>query len=125
MSTPQDLFNLPEIAAEAGYNVNKVAESFDITVRQLQRDFKKNLGRTPQDWLNEQRMIAAYQLLQESRSVKEVAFELGFKQVSHFCRKIKTTYGMTPSEIRVSSFPSSPQITNRSRMAENLQLNFL
>ena len=102
MKTLQELTRMPELAAESGYNVNRIAESFDITVGQLQRDFKKNLGRTPQDWLNEQRMIAARRLLCESRSVKEVAFELGFKQVSHFCRHVKKAYGITPTELRNS-----------------------
>lgn len=100
MSRTIDVARMSKIAADTGYNVNRIAERFDITVRQLQRNFKASLGRTPQDWLNEQRMKAAYRLLKNSESVKEVAFELGFKQVSHFCRAVKNTYGKTPSELK-------------------------
>jgi len=54
-------------------------------------------GSSPQDWLNEQRLIRAGKLLKQLRSVKSVAFPLGFKQVSHFSREFKFQYGIAPA----------------------------
>ncbi len=69
-----------------------------VSVRQLQRYFLDEIGRTPKAWLNEQRMIAARKLLFEGQSVKAVAIQLGFKQASHFCREFKRSYRMTPMQ---------------------------
>ncbi len=69
-----------------------------VSVRQLQRHFLEQMGRTPKVWLNEQRMIAARKLLQEGSPVKAAASQLGFKQASHFCREFKRCYEMTPRQ---------------------------
>jgi len=69
-----------------------------MSVRQLQRRFRRRFGRSPQDWLNEKRIRVAQKLLLSGQPVKEVAFNLGFKQSSHFCRLFKSRNNMTPSE---------------------------
>jgi AraC family cel operon transcriptional repressor len=94
--------NLPQptkkSAVSARYDARELARLFDMSPRQLQRKFNRYMKRSPQDWLNEQRVMAARRLLLTGGSVKEVAFELGFKQVSHFCRQFKMYHHMTPSE---------------------------
>ena len=87
-----------QAAASVRYDARELARLFEISPRQLQRKFNRYLKRSPQDWLNEQRIIAARRLLLSGGTVKEVAFELGFKQVSHFCRQFKTYHRMTPSQ---------------------------
>jgi AraC-like DNA-binding protein len=87
------------IAAQlADYDAQKLARQFKADVRALQRYFRQELGRTPQDWLNEQRIIAAGRLLLEIGEIKEVAHRLGFKQISHFSRQFKEHHGLTPTE---------------------------
>lgn len=78
--------------------MKRLAEYFQVEVRQIERYLQRELGRTPEDWLSEQRIIAARRLLLESRSIKQVAAELKIKHVPHFCRQFKRYYGMTPSE---------------------------
>lgn len=68
-----------------------------MSVRQLERDFDAELGRTPQDWLNEQRAIAARHLLLEGADVKNILKQLGFKQRSQFSRDFKRYHGVSPS----------------------------
>jgi AraC-like DNA-binding protein len=53
--------------------------------------------------LNEQRLVQAAKLLKRFRSVKTVAFRLGFKQVSHFSREFKLQYGISPTDFLVWS----------------------
>lgn len=86
------------MAGTACYDAKELAKLCSLSVRQLQRDFRRNFGRTPQDWLNEQRIKSAQQLLLSGQPVKKVALELGFKQVSHFCRQFKSLNNMTASE---------------------------
>ena len=68
-----------------------------MTLRQMERYFQDDFGCSPHEWLQEQRMVAARQLLMESNSVSSVARQLGFKQISHFSREFKRYYDLTPS----------------------------
>src|SRR4051812_47968606 len=86
------------LAVTSRYDAKQLARLCGVSPRQLQRNFKRQLARSPQDWLNEQRIIAAQQLLLSGQPVKVVAFQLGFKQSSHFCRQFKRQSNMTPSE---------------------------
>jgi AraC family transcriptional regulator len=87
-----------QLAGTARYDAKKLARLCHLSVRQLERDFHRGLERSPQDWLNEQRIKAAQQLLLSGQSVKVVALELGFKQPSHFCRQFKSLHNLTPSQ---------------------------
>ena len=91
-----------ELAEAAQYDARKLAQLRDISVRQLQRYFRRNFHCSPQSWLNERRMLAAQQLLLKGEQVKKVALDLGFKQTSHFCRQFKSHSNMTPSEFTFS-----------------------
>ena len=71
------IHNLANLAPTAHYNATELAKLCKLSVRQLQRVFRRHFERAPQDWLNEQRIKAAEQLLLSGRPVKTVAFELG------------------------------------------------
>lgn len=91
-----------QLAGAARYDAKELARLCHLSVRQLERDFRRNLERSPQHWLNEQRIKAAQQLLLAGDPVKKVAFDLGFKQVSHFCRQFKSQYHLTPSQFEAT-----------------------
>jgi len=84
-------------AHNAGYNEKIMAQRCRITIRQLQRIFKRDLGCGPEQWLMTLRLLDAKYLLMESKGIKQVAMELGFKQESHFFHRFKELYGITPS----------------------------
>ena len=86
------------LAETAHFNARALAQLCGLSIRQLQRDFRRQFGSSPQHWLNEQRIATARELLLSGLSVKAVAFELGFKQPSHFCRQFKLSSRLTPSE---------------------------
>ena len=87
-----------KLGEAAHYSVNELARLLQLSVRQLQRIFRRQFGRPPQEWLNAERIIAAQRLLLEGRSVKQTALDLNFKHTSHFCRQFKDTHDLTPSE---------------------------
>lgn len=95
-------------AASARYDARELARLFEMSPRQLQRKFNRYAKRSPQEWLNAQRIMASRRLLLSGVAVKEVAFELGFKQVSHFCRQFKMYHQMTPSEFVRSKLKQRP-----------------
>lgn len=87
-----------KMARSANYNAAQLAKLCNITTRQLERQSQSTLGCTPQQWLDEQRMLHAQALLREAGTIKNVAFQVGFKQPSHFCRQFKQYCGITPTE---------------------------
>ena len=95
-------WNWEELAQSAHYNAHELAKLCGISTRQLQRHFRFRFRCSPQSWLNYRRLLAAEGLLRSGDSVKKVAFDLGFKQPSHFCRQFKTRNKMTPSQFAVT-----------------------
>jgi AraC-like DNA-binding protein len=85
-------------AQVCGYVVAKIARHLKVSNRQLQRHFEKHARCAPKEWVTTERMIAASQLLLQRFSIKEVAFDLRYRQVSHFCRDFKLFYHQTPLE---------------------------
>lgn len=81
----------------------------DLTMKELayytgrslatfKRDFKKVSSLTPQKWLIRRRLEAARELIQRrGRKVSEICFDVGFKNLSHFSKLYKETYGMAPT----------------------------
>lgn len=67
------------------------------------RVFKKNMNMTVNEYLNQYRLIKAYKLLRETKlSITEIAYKVGFNNVSYFIVKLKQMYHKTPKEIRIS-----------------------
>jgi AraC-like DNA-binding protein len=85
------------LAEKAGYRPSELAGLCQISLRTLERHFQKNYGVTVSQWLRELRLGKAYQNLLLGKAVKEVAFDQGYKQVSHFSREFKNHFGVNPS----------------------------
>lgn len=92
-----------ELGRLAGYKPAKLARICGVSLRHLQRIFLSKFSQAPLEWLNRQRMLTAASMLLENRPLKVICAELGFKQLSHFCRMFKEQIGRTPDEFRQSS----------------------
>ena len=92
-----------ELAKRAKYCAANLALELGISRRQLQRRTQAAFGGSPRDWLLQERLAAAAERLKTLHLVKAVAFEFGFKQVSHFCREFKFCYGMSATAFLAKS----------------------
>ena len=90
---------LGALAPRCDYDGGKLADRLNVSRRHLQRIFAAQLGRSPQDWLKEQRLLRARGLLPNARTVKEVAHGLGFRHVSQFSRDFRQRFGIAPSAL--------------------------
>jgi AraC-like DNA-binding protein len=86
------------LAAAAGYDVNKFAKLANMSVRQLQREFRRDRRMTPKDWLTQQRLLVGAERMERGDDLKVIAADLKFKQLSHFCRVFKRFFKMTASQ---------------------------
>jgi AraC family transcriptional regulator len=103
MAKQSSLEQWTQMAATSRYDAKMLARLCNLSVRQLERDFRRELDRPPQDWLNGRRIEAAKSSLLAGEPVKKVAFDLGYKQASHFCRQFKKSSTLTPSQFVRSS----------------------
>ena len=87
----------PALARQANWSVTGLAKLCGVSGSAIRRHFLSHEGRAPKDWLAEQRLRQAIELLRESSSIKETALLLGYKQQSNFTRKFKEFWGTCPS----------------------------
>lgn len=101
--------NWDHLARIANYRAQKLAGICGVSLRQLQRHFHDVFGIELRNWLNELRLQDGAHLL-GTRSVKEVAFLLGFKRSNHFSREFKKLFRVTPEEFLLQNPERNPQI---------------
>jgi len=66
------------------------------SVRTIERIFQRDVGMNFESWRRQVRLMKAIELLVEGYPVKEVAFEVGYRQPSAFVEMFRQTLGMTP-----------------------------
>jgi transcriptional regulator GlxA family with amidase domain len=79
----------------------ELARDVKLSGRQLERLFRKYLGRTPTRYYLDLRLKhARLLLLQTDMSVLDVALAAGFVSASHFSKCYREQFGKTPREER-------------------------
>ncbi len=82
-------------------NIDKLADSVNLSISTLRRKFIRHLACTPQQYLNTLRMDHAKMLLENPRiPIKEIAFRCGFSSSLVFGIAFKKYYGTTPGSYR-------------------------
>lgn len=79
--------------------------------RTIQRIFRREVGSSFESWRRQFRLMKAIELLAGGCAVKEVAFEIGYRQPSAFVEMFRSTLGATPkawaSGLEMSQKPRS------------------
>ena len=83
-------------------SIEKLAELTELSSFHFSRVFKQSTGMTPLQFVIRERMLKAQQLIREtSRSLIEIALEVGYTSPSHFAQVFRRTAGMAPTEFRM------------------------
>jgi len=78
------------------------AKLCNMSLATFKRQFKTQFKTTPALWLKQKRLEYSTSLLNNtSLNIKEVCFESGFVNISHFNKAFKEHYQMTPVEYRM------------------------
>lgn len=81
--------------------MEELGEELGLGRVQLYRKVKAITGHTPVELLRQMRLQRAYALLQSStKTVAEIAFEVGFNTPGYFSKCFKEQYGKLPMDIR-------------------------
>jgi AraC-like DNA-binding protein len=84
-------------AQAAGYHACALAVKCGVSDRQLRRYFLRHFAVPPQEWLD--RLRRSREMLETGVSVKEIAYELGYKHPSRFCEAFKREFGTTATAV--------------------------
>lgn len=79
-------------------SMEEIASYTGRSLATFKRDFIKVSNLTPQKWIIKRRLEAAHDLIRSGKKkVTEACFDVGFKNLSHFSKIYKETYGVAPS----------------------------
>ncbi len=86
---------------EIPLNREEIADSVDLSTRQMERLFRKYLRSTPKRYYFTLRMHKAQSLLrQTTMPILDVAIACGFVSASHFAKCYREYFGLTPRDDR-------------------------
>ena len=66
-------------ARASKYDTQKLAKSVNVSVRHLERFFRSRMGMPPRRWLHIKRIQSASELLDGTRTVKEIGARTGLR----------------------------------------------
>ena len=94
-----------ELAERAGLpTVKYFADKLCLSSNYFGDKFKKETGKTPQEYIQEKVIELAKERMSDRReTVSRVAYSLGFQYPQHFCRLFKKRVGCTPNEYRAQN----------------------
>ena len=92
--------NIEQNMANPDFNVESLINEFALGQRQFTRKVIALTGQTPVQYLRIMRLKRALQLIkQKAGSVSQIAFDVGFSNLSYFSKCFRQQFGKLPSEI--------------------------
>lgn len=88
---------LETLAYEQGYRVDGVCRELGLGPRHFREIFSRDVGLTPKEWMDWERMVVARRMLTWGLDPLVVADRLGFSHANSFRREFCGTYGMSVS----------------------------
>lgn len=96
-------FESEKLIIEGIPSVAYCADSLNISVKYFGDLIKKETGQSAKDYILNRTIEEAKNLIvQNDKTVNEIAYSLGFKYPQHFTRLFKQKVGLTPNEYRMN-----------------------
>jgi AraC-like DNA-binding protein len=81
------------------FNAEMLSKKLSMSRMQLYRKLRGLTGQTVHEFIRSMRLKRAVQLLEEKRvTITEVAYEVGFNDLTYFARCFRQQYKKSPSE---------------------------
>ena len=106
-NTPQFVKRLKEITDRPGalsMSVSELEREMNYSSAHMNRLFKQYLDMSPREYLKRLKFRYAHNMLKNTDvPMREISYEIGYTNLSHFFSNFKDIYGITPGECRASS----------------------
>ncbi len=81
--------------------VSYYAKKMIVTEKRLNQATSKTLGKSPKELINDRVLLEAKRILvNTNKSIKEIAYYLGFEEPTNFIKNFKKNVLITPTEFR-------------------------
>ena len=80
-------------------SISQLAYDLNMSETNFCNSFKKIMGITPKEYITNLKLTQAREMLKK-QNVTEVAFDLGYENISHFIELFKNKYGLTPKQYK-------------------------
>ncbi|MGX2972276.1 helix-turn-helix domain-containing protein [Helicobacter sp. T3_23-1059] len=87
-------------ATQEELNLRALSEQFSVCVSKLTSDFREVKGISLYQFIKQCKIKNACEMLKNGKSVSQVANEVGYINVSCFCKNFKECYGISPNEFK-------------------------
>jgi DNA-binding response OmpR family regulator len=95
--------------SDVSFSVEQLSDAVGMSRKNLHRKLVALTDQGPNEFIRTFRLKHAFQLLvQQAGSVKEIAFSVGFNNLSYFAKCFKEQFGIPPTEVEVN-IKVSPQ----------------
>lgn len=84
----------------ADFSVEKLAEEMNMSSSSLYRKLQALADLSPVQFIREQRLIKAKEMLREDINISEVAYQTGFNSPSYFSKIFKEAFRISPKEYK-------------------------
>jgi transcriptional regulator GlxA family with amidase domain len=99
--------------------VEDIAQGVGLSKRQLERIFRKEAGKSIQEFSRDLRVFYGLWLLANSdKTITVVATESGFSDISHFNRVFRASFGCAPSALRREGAEAMKDLISRWQAAQ-------
>ena len=95
---------------EPDISTRAIAEDVGVSMRYVQMIFA-GMGTTPSSYIQRRRLDLAAERLRRlgtAASITNVAFDLGFNDLSSFCRAFRRRFGLAPRDYRAGARVAAP-----------------
>ncbi|NMD38695.1 MAG: helix-turn-helix transcriptional regulator [Christensenellaceae bacterium] len=83
------------------FSADELCGVANISQSSMRKLFKKYIGKSPCQFINDVKMMAvARQLILSDKRISEIAFDMGYSDQNYFSRCFKKVFGVSPSEYR-------------------------
>jgi len=96
----QKIFTYVEKHYHKDIDIQTVASLTNLSVPSFCNYFKKTMGMTFTDFINQYRIQLACSMLHQEKTVSEIGFDCGFNNIVYFNKVFKTITKKTPSEYK-------------------------
>lgn len=86
------------------FSAEDLCKAFNISRNTLYRIFSKHFGVPTAEYIRKKRIVKAYEMLMDGKSIKETATSLGFSDYSYFTKVFKNELGIVPSKVLKKKF---------------------
>ena len=99
---------------DCNFELDRYLRSIPFNYDYLRKLFRKELGVTPLQYLNDKRLQAAAEYLcsvfHDGCSISEISHQCGFREPLYFSRMFKKKYGISPSFYRIEKTQSKRRL---------------